>query len=123
MSDTALKHKDATILRSVDNNDADICLACEMDKLFLGYYSSTIGMDVSDAINGPPDSSSDFSFSYNNNIDDGSEARIGQSSTPIDQSKVSTKLSNDEKGALSSGTPLIASDLLVSAWRCKEMAH
>jgi ubiquitin carboxyl-terminal hydrolase 22/27/51 len=48
------RHKDATKKKKKKNGDSakidSVCLACEMDRLFLAYYGSTIGKDVLAAI-------------------------------------------------------------------------
>ena len=120
---------DVTATKLPDKDDTSICLACEMDKLFLAYHSSTIGMDVSEAIDSPLDPSSSFSPSNHDHFSNDKKSPIGQCITPIDQSEIPTKLNKGEREESCRGSnnllgmPLIASDLLVSAWRCKEMVH
>jgi len=116
-------------LRHKDKDDMSICLACEMDKLFQAYYSGTIGINVSEAIDEPLDPSLRFSPSNQGHINSEKKAVIGQFITPIDRGEIPSKLSKTEREELRRGTnnllgvPLITSDLLFSAWKCKEMAH
>ena len=77
------------------NGSLSFCLACEIDKLFLSYYGSTIGMDVIKAIK--EDSST-------------------TSSSTIELS--SGRNTNDEKGI-----PVAPSDFLQASWQCTGMSH
>jgi ubiquitin carboxyl-terminal hydrolase 22/27/51 len=77
------------------NGSDSVCLACEMDKLFLLYYGSTIGMDVISAMKeGPVTTSSSSTM------------------------ELSSKNTNDVKGV-----PVAPSDFLQTAWQCKGMSH
>jgi ubiquitin carboxyl-terminal hydrolase 22/27/51 len=76
----------------------DVCLACEMDKLFLKYFGSTLGVDVSSVI-------SDVSRCHR---EDGYIVTGNKSDVDTDCAK---------------GEPLITADMLAAAWKCGGMDH
>lgn len=73
----------------------DVCLASEMDKLYLQYFSSTIGYDV-------------FSLVKDLKLIQGNK-----------------KMKNEEKNVYSTskGQPLTLTDMLTAVWKCKGMKH
>ena len=75
-----------------------ICLACEMDRLFLMYYGSFLGKDVIGAIT------------------DGSQSLLAQ--RDLDPKEMIV----EEKEVLK-GDPLILSDLLTAAWKSGGMDY
>jgi len=90
---TAVKKKTSKI-------DSEVCLACEMDRLFLSYYGATVGNDVCIPIE---ESSQDLLLGH---------------------ADVSPFTSLDEVGVpIEKGEPLIISDLLTSAWKSGGMNH
>lgn len=71
-----------------------ICLACEMDKLFLRYMGSAIGVDVLAAVRS-------------------SEAAGSAENTAT----------TDADGSVVQGDPLITSTMLSTAWKCGGLKH
>lgn len=71
-----------------------VCLACEMDKLFLRYIGSTAGLDVLAAVTALPNEAKS---------DANGSAKIG--------------------GDSRKGDPLNTADMLTAAWRCGGMNH
>ena len=87
------KRGDSSKTSSKQQQPPPVCVACEMDRLFLQYYGSTVGTDVIAAIVdacGPP--SDDF----------GSRGNIE---------------------TVTRGEPLITSDILTTAWKSGGMDH
>jgi ubiquitin carboxyl-terminal hydrolase 22/27/51 len=76
----------------------DVCLACEMDKLFLGYLGSTIGVDVASLI----------SDTQRCSIGGGTLGSGGES--------------NGTAG-IAKGEPIVTEAMLTATWRCGEMSH
>ena len=79
-----------------------ICLACEMDKLFLCYTGSATGVDVLAAVSASKGSLSSTSSRSNGNAG----------------SKGSTV-----EGTVVQGDPLVISTMLSTAWKCVAMKH
>lgn len=75
-----------------------VCLACELDKLFLRYFSSTIGFDVLAAVR-------------SNSRQDSQRPELRQMDSP------------ENTTAVLKGDPLITTDMLTAAWKCGGMKH
>lgn len=75
-----------------------VCLACELDLLFVRYFSSTVGFDIASATS--------------------SKARQGTQSP-----EVRPMNSSENKAVIVKGDPLITSDMLTAAWKCGGMNH
>lgn len=73
-----------------------VCLACEMDKLFLRYLGSAVGLDVLSAVN---------------------------SVSPRSEKEAENGLSAKKEGPLIKGDPLITADMLTAAWKCGGLNH
>ena len=90
----------SAIKKKTSKVESEVCLACEMDRLFLSYYGGTVGNDVCVPIEessqhlllGQADASPSFS--------------PGEIVVPIEK-----------------GDPIIISDLLTSAWKSGGMNH
>ena len=96
----------------VEGSDKKMCLACEIDKLFLLYLASSIGFnekydDILQAIQEPNDPSSKLSQSQHN------EAQ----GTMGNKTMISSQCSDKR------GMPLIPSDLLTAVWNCPDTEH
>jgi ubiquitin carboxyl-terminal hydrolase 22/27/51 len=75
----------------------EVCLGCELDKLFLNYFGNTIGVDVASII---------------------ADTQKGKQASALG--------SNDDKNGLieiDKGAPLITADMLTAAWKCGGMDH
>jgi uncharacterized UBP type Zn finger protein len=79
---------------------SEICLACEMDRLFLAYFGSANGVDMHSCIE-----ESCQHLLLGNNSDE---------SLPIN---------GEEIVRAPRGSPLMITDLLTSSWRCGGMDH
>jgi len=77
-----------------------VCLACEMDKLFLRYKSSALGVNVLSAVSPSSTDSSRGGGGANRSAAGGAKA------TPVIQ-----------------GDPLVTADMLTAAWKCGGMKH
>jgi ubiquitin carboxyl-terminal hydrolase 22/27/51 len=75
-----------------------VCLACEMDKLFLRYIGSALGLDVLSAAN-------------------------SDSPRPANDAENESTGRATKDGALVKGDPLIVADMLTAAWKCGGMNH
>ncbi len=73
-----------------------VCLGCEMDKLFLRYLGSAVGLDVLSAVN---------------------------SVSPRSEKEAENALSAKKEGPLIKGDPLITADMLTAAWKCGGLNH
>ena len=71
-----------------------VCLACEMDKLFLQYTSSVLGVDVMAAVC----------------------SNVGTSSANI-------STASSKPTSVIQGDPLVTADMLTAAWKCGGMKH
>lgn len=80
--------------------ESEVCLACEMDRLFLSYYGGTVGNDVFAPIE---ESSQNLLLGHE---DSPCSFCPGEIVVPIEK-----------------GDPLIISDLLTSAWKSGGMNH
>ena len=85
-----------------EDNKPSICLACEMDKLFLQYFGSSIGRDVNRA--------------------------VCQAPHPLDryENSIFTEenyAKNEFPTRTLQGDPLITTELLASAWKSGGMDH
>lgn len=78
-----------------DQKGASVCLACEMDRLFVSYYGSTIGKDIFAA------------------IEEASQSllKVKNAAEPVEPKEI-------EKGC-----PLIISDFLTATWKSGGMDH
>lgn len=77
-----------------------ICLACEMDRLFLSYFGSANGIDVLASVNGASQNLISGPL-----CDENPRSNTGTSLSP------------------SHGAPLLISDLITSAWKSGGMDH
>lgn len=87
--------KRTPLQKAEDSKIPAVCLACEMDRLFLQYYGSSVGRDAILAIadaSRPPS----VEFGAGNSLDHHCTVK---------------------------GEPLVTSDLLTSAWKCGGMDH
>lgn len=75
----------------------DICLACEMDKLFLGYLGSTIGVDVASLI---------------------SETQRGSIGGALGPGGESNGIA-----VIARGEPIVTEGMLTATWKCGDMNH
>jgi ubiquitin carboxyl-terminal hydrolase 22/27/51 len=75
----------------------DICLACEMDKMFLGYLGSTIGVDVASLI---------------------SETQRGSRGGTLGSDGESNGIAGIAKGE-----PIVTEGMLTATWKCGGMNH
>jgi Ubiquitin carboxyl-terminal hydrolase len=98
-SDRALKTQDVPSASSSGNLFAtapnEICLASELDKVFLSYYGSSVGVDVLSVLA----------------MDDAASMPANASvyvSGPVETVK---------------GEPLVLADMLTAVWRCGGMSH
>lgn len=108
LGDVGHHHKSCKIYRDkiVDEDDKSKseekvdseCLACEVDRLFLSYYGSTIGGDMSLAI-------------------DESSSELFNDPSPENEYTLNDSLEFER------GKPLIISDLLTTTWRSGGMKH
>lgn len=102
-SDRPLKTQDGGVSVTSSGNLAplfatasnEICLASELDKVFLSYYGSSIGVDVLSLL------AMDCAAS----IQENSSVYM---SGPVETAK---------------GEPLVLSDMLTAVWRCGGMSH
>lgn len=78
-----------------DFSKANICLACEMDKLFLQYFGSSIGRDVTQAVCEGP--------------------------CPLD--RYDDSRDDDGSAMVQQGEPLVTTKLLAAAWKSGELHH
>jgi hypothetical protein len=78
-----------------------VCLACEMDKLFLRYIGSAKGIDLL-------------------SITDTSSLYAGVNGTEIDSL---TSNNNRVETNIVKGSPLLTADMLTAAWKCGGMNH
>ena len=126
-SNKILKHIDHDNNDNINNN---LCIACEMDKLLLAYYGSTLGYyDVVGAMeegcqnvrgsqwkhNTMKSNTTTTSITTNNNC----KAYPNNNNNNNNNSPTSACFSAVDKA----GTPVIPSDLLYSIWKCREMSH
>jgi Ubiquitin carboxyl-terminal hydrolase/Zn-finger in ubiquitin-hydrolases and other protein len=95
------KVSSGTSAKTFKKGVAVVCLACEMDRLFVSYFGSTIGKDILTII----DEASRELLSMGNPIDP-------PTSTDV-----------DDVPRVERGDPLIISDLLTSAWKSGGMKH
>ena len=91
--------------RSKRTTSDTICLACEMDTLFLSYMGSSTGVDVLSAVR-----SSDENRSSGTGISSSSSANHLATATSTD-------------GTVVQGAPLVAASMLSTAWKCVAMKH
>lgn len=75
----------------------EVCLACEMDKLFMGYLGSTIGVDVVSTI---------------------SDTKRGSIGGTLGSGGESNSIAEIAKGE-----PIVAEQMLTATWRCGGMSH
>lgn len=75
-----------------------VCLACEMDRLFLRYFGSAIGLDMQAAVN---------TVSPQSDV------------TPTG----SIAVESTEKKLFLKGEPLVPAEMLTAAWKCGGMNH
>eukprot|EP00957_Ditylum_brightwellii_P038963 2944675-Ditylum_brightwellii.AAC.1 len=123
----------------------DICLACEMDKLFLLYFASAAGIDTIGALDDGDDtddgdgvsSASNFFGSKASPFQASAGGVIGASNGDARDSigsggSVSTGASGGVAATISTisgnevtmaGLPLVPSELLASAWKVGGMRH
>jgi ubiquitin carboxyl-terminal hydrolase 22/27/51 len=73
----------------------EVCLGCEMDKLFLKYFGSTIGVDVTAIL----------------------------AETAQDKEQGRSIFTDAEVTEIPKGQPLITADMLTAAWQCGGMDH
>lgn len=85
--------------RSTRAKADSVCLACEMDKLFLRYMGSTHGLDVLLAVN----------------LESFRPPNVAEKESPTSSATMD--------GALIKGDPLIVADMLTAAWKCGGMNH
>lgn len=78
-----------------ERSAAQVCLACEMDKMFLHYYGNCTGFNVVTAL-------SDLAH------DTGKGKREETSHHELSKPK---------------GDPIVASDILAATWKCPELSH
>jgi len=83
-------------------NKSNICLACEMDKLFLQYFGSSIGRDVTGAVCQAPHPLEGYDATQSG----GSGCTDSGGTTAILQ-----------------GEPLVTTELLAAAWKSGGMDH
>mmetsp|Transcript_21914 Transcript_21914/g.27947 ORF Transcript_21914/g.27947 Transcript_21914/m.27947 type:complete len:714 (+) Transcript_21914:80-2221(+) len=145
-SDTAISVDDTQPMSSYVAEDAeDICLACEMDKLFLLYFASAAGIDTIGALDDGDDtddgdgvsSASNFFGSKASPFQASAGGVIGASNGDARDSigsggSVSTGASGGVAATISTisgnevtmaGLPLVPSELLASAWKVGGMRH
>jgi hypothetical protein len=79
------------------NQSPDVCLACEMDKMFLRYLGSTIGVDVASLIADTQEGSR------------GGTLGSGGEGNGIAE--------------IAKGEPIVADGMLTATWQCGEMNH
>eukprot|EP00554_Chaetoceros_debilis_P015129 CAMPEP_0194118556 /NCGR_PEP_ID=MMETSP0150-20130528/36075_1 /TAXON_ID=122233 /ORGANISM="Chaetoceros debilis, Strain MM31A-1" /LENGTH=850 /DNA_ID=CAMNT_0038809981 /DNA_START=83 /DNA_END=2635 /DNA_ORIENTATION=- len=104
-------HKACKILRSTPKKNgvkSVSCLACEMDRLMLRYYSSANGIAVCPLI----DDAIDPSITANAIVDSGISCNAPDSHATITSHIQSQK-----------GMPVNPSDFLVAAWKSNDMLH
>lgn len=77
-----------------------VCLACEMDKLFLRYVGSTKGIDLLSVLDA---------------------SLLHSAIKKPDLNSSSDNLKNDFEGM--KGSPLLTADMLTAAWKCGGMKH
>jgi hypothetical protein len=73
----------------------NVCLACELDKTFLHYFSSAAGVDVTSIL---------VQDARASNVDAADGLLRGPAPTP-------------------QGEPLVIANMLTAAWKCGEMSH
>jgi len=90
----------STLKKRTPKIQSEVCLACEMDRLFLSYYGAAVGNDVFVPID---ESSRNLLLG---NAMENQAAILNEVVVPIEK-----------------GDPLIISDLLTSAWKSGGMNH
>jgi uncharacterized UBP type Zn finger protein len=84
--------------------NTSICLACEVDRLFLQYFGSSIGSDVSRAVCAPLNPSARYRLS-------------------ISPSLTSAEGASSKSEADLQGEPLVTTSILAAAWKTSGMDH
>mmetsp|Transcript_46320 Transcript_46320/g.54121 ORF Transcript_46320/g.54121 Transcript_46320/m.54121 type:complete len:1447 (-) Transcript_46320:174-4514(-) len=122
---------------SANTSTQRFCLACEMDRLFLDTFGSSIGIDAVSALAEPqtnqkrsfchPSSNNiHTNYSANTNLSQNNESSSFTSSSS-NQSATTTAKRNAINPVQShpkqKGFPIIPSRLLTAIWKCDGMAH
>lgn len=103
MKVSALKTKKAassSIKGQGTTMEPEICLACEMDRLFLSYFGSANGVDMHSCIE-----------------ESSQHLLLGKSSDE------SFQTNSKEFATPAKGSPLMITNLITSAWKCGGMEH
>lgn len=103
LRDVKHDHKACKILRSTSTKNG-ACLACEMDRLMLQYYSSANGIDVCPLIDDV--------------IDPSVVVDSENSCHTLDSNETTTSNVQSQKGM-----PVNPSDFLIAAWKSNDMLH
>ena len=111
-----IKHDYRTceVLRSSSSqkSSAKLCLACEIDKLMLKYYGSTVGLDICKIINPSSRSSQKLEMAK----------KINSTSGNSFDSNTGNDVVEPIIETLEKGMPIVVSDFLATAWNLKDMA-
>jgi ubiquitin C-terminal hydrolase len=99
--------------KTTTGNNHDVCLACDMDRLFLSYYSSAVGKDAVSAVE---EASRPL-------ILHGSGSSTTSSHGNESSDVAANNNNNNNNEVLEKGDPLIISDLLTAAWKSGGMDY
>jgi Ubiquitin carboxyl-terminal hydrolase len=104
-SDTSINQSSTTLGKPAEEKctKTNICLACEVDRLFLQYFGSSIGRNVARAVCAQP-----------NPVD-----RYRPSVSPM----LTTEGKSSKSEADLRGRPLVTTSILAAAWKASGMDH
>jgi ubiquitin carboxyl-terminal hydrolase 22/27/51 len=95
----ATKDKQSTNLTSIPPPWLDVCLACEMDSLFLEYYGRSTGRNVVGIL----------------------EDLSGSTKTSV--AELFAEISSRDEECMAKGEPLVTASMLHAAWKSSGMHH